>query len=376
MVMMLSLLWLSSACRAEVAPYPPSSVIAGIRWASASSVVRLALGSDNFPTTWADDDNIYTAWGDGAGFGATYAESQVKPYRAGLGVSRISGGPANMTGVNVFAGKNALNPDTFGGKSYGILSVGGVLYMLQGPLHSPPGDEAGGWDAAIETTVATSYDHAATWTRTGIFLSWTDGFCSPGFLNFGKDNAGARDNYVYIYGLDCSNGSSGPYTKISLARVPKDKINDRSFYTFYAGQDSAGNPIWAGSPSSRAPVFVNPNSMVTTPFSAPSVIYNAGINRYLLVVTHGTAASPAGGLGIYDGPSPWGPWTTAYYADNWNGSSHMFYANIPTKWISSDGKTFYLIFTGYNPDVIAQDAYQHIQGTITLAAPPPETIPR
>src|SRR5262245_49056214 len=32
---------------------------------------RLAVGSDNWPTTWSDDDNQYSVWGDGGGFGGT-----------------------------------------------------------------------------------------------------------------------------------------------------------------------------------------------------------------------------------------------------------------------------------------------------------------
>jgi hypothetical protein len=55
----------------------------------------------------------------------------------------------------------------------------------------------------------------------------------------------------------------------------------------------------------------------------------------------------------------------------------MFFANIPTKWISSDGKTFFLVFTGTGGGTDpAQDAYQHIRGTLVVSelqdAIPPE----
>lgn len=49
-------------------PYPPSPVIAGIDWAPANTIVRQAKDGDNWPVTWADDDAIYTTWGDGTGF--------------------------------------------------------------------------------------------------------------------------------------------------------------------------------------------------------------------------------------------------------------------------------------------------------------------
>ena len=50
------------------APYPPSPVIRGVRWAPKASIIRKARGSDTWPMTWADDDDQYTAYGDGQGF--------------------------------------------------------------------------------------------------------------------------------------------------------------------------------------------------------------------------------------------------------------------------------------------------------------------
>ncbi|MBI2024268.1 LamG domain-containing protein, partial [Candidatus Giovannonibacteria bacterium] len=101
------------------APYPASTAITGINfnWATHK---RLAIGSDNWPITWADDDNQYTSWGDGGGFGGA---------DAGLGVARISGTASNYTGTNLWS----VPRGTAGGKSYGIISIGGILYMWVQP---------------------------------------------------------------------------------------------------------------------------------------------------------------------------------------------------------------------------------------------------
>lgn len=40
--------------KAEGAPYPPSQVISGVKWAPKESIIRKAKGSDNWPLTWAD----------------------------------------------------------------------------------------------------------------------------------------------------------------------------------------------------------------------------------------------------------------------------------------------------------------------------------
>ena len=52
-----------------------------------------------------------------------------------------------------------------------------------------------------------------------------------------------------------------------------------------------------------------------------------------------------GGFAIYDAPQPWGPWTTAYATDRWDvgpGETGSF----PTQWMSADGKTLQLVFSG------------------------------
>jgi hypothetical protein len=52
-----------------------------------------------------------------------------------------------------------------------------------------------------------------------------------------------------------------------------------------------------------------------------------------------------GGFGIYDAPEPWGPWTTVYFTDEWDvgpGES----SSLPPKWMSADGKTVHLVFSG------------------------------
>ena len=76
------------------------------------------------------------------------------------------------------------------------------------------------------------------------------------------------------------------------------------------------------------------------------ITYDAPLKRYIWCQTL-PAADPRfkGGLAIFDAPQPWGPWTTAYYCEDWDigpGESSSF----PTKWISHDGKELHLVFSG------------------------------
>src|SRR5688572_6458484 len=76
------------------APYPRSPVLRGwtIDW---STHQRQAPGSDNWPMTWAADDHLYTAWGDGGGFGGSNSDGRVS-----LGVARVEGPAHDYRGSN------------------------------------------------------------------------------------------------------------------------------------------------------------------------------------------------------------------------------------------------------------------------------------
>jgi hypothetical protein len=86
-----------------------------------------------------------------------------------------------------------------------------------------------------------------------------------------------------------------------------------------------------------------------------NVTYNPGLKRYLLVMPLPGRNSrdkagrvdtrASGGLAVFDAPEPWGPWTTAYFAETWDvgpGDSAVF----PSKWMSADGRNLYLVFSG------------------------------
>ena len=191
MVCHLAGLVIVNACLAS--PYPPSKVVADMTldW---STHKRLAQGSDNFQLTWADDDHLYGAWGDGGGFGGTNSRGRV-----GLGVARIEGSASSYQGFNVWGGNNAENAATFDGKSWGMISVDGTLYMWTVP-DNPKGKPYRNHYEYIE--LASSRDHAASWSKAAWKFLESENVTIPTFLNFGKDNAGVPaelGDYVYSY---------------------------------------------------------------------------------------------------------------------------------------------------------------------------------
>jgi CubicO group peptidase (beta-lactamase class C family) len=300
-------------------PYPPSPVIRELVWAPAETIRRDAQGSDNWPLTWGDDDALYGAFGDGNGF------APGTPEKLSMGFARITGGPEDFRGANIRSSTGETRGDGANGKkSSGLLMVNGILYL---------------WVRnAASSQLAWSSDRGRTWSWSG--WRFTAGFGAPTFLNFGRNYAGARDGFAYVYSHDADSAYT-PADRMVLARVPANRIRERGAYEFFKRLDTANQPIWTKAIDERGAVFVHAGRCYRSGIS-----YNAGLRRYLWSQTlPGDDARFQGGFGIYDAPEPWGPWTTVYYSERWDvgpGETSSF----PTKWMSADGTTVHLVFSG------------------------------
>jgi hypothetical protein len=326
-----------SAAKADAsAPVPPSPVIRNIRWAAKQSILRKAKGSDNWPLTWADDDALYAAYGDGNGFEPLLEE------KLSLGLARVTGSPPNIRGVNLPAPSlEARGDGRHGRKASGLLMAGGILYL---------------WARNVSNSqLAWSADHGRTWT----WADWkfTTSFGCPCFLNFGRNYAGARDEFVYVYSHDADSAYRRA-DRFVLARVPKNRIADRAAYEFFVKLDGGGRPVWSEDIARRGAVFAKAGNCYRS-----HVSYNAGLGRYLWCqINRGNDTRFAGGFAIYDAPEPWGPWTTAFYTEHWDvgpGES----SSLPPKWMSADGRTVYLVFSG-------EDSFSVRRATLEVANAP------
>lgn len=300
-------------------PYPLSPVIQGIEWAPLKDIVRHAHDSDNWPLTWGDDDALYTAYGDGEGF------EPFVPHKLSMGLAKVTGSPPDFHGVNLDAPTaESIGDGKKGRKACGILMVDSVLYLL---VRNVANSQLG-W----------STDHGATWT----WADWkfTESFGCPSFVNFGKNYGGARDSFVYL----CSQDSNTAYERADrmvLARVPKDQVRERNAYDFFTSLDANGAPQWSSDISKRGTIFTNPGNCYRS-----HMTYDAALKRYLWCqIGRGHDTRFSGGFAIYDAPEPWGPWTTVFITDHWDTGPGESCA-IPTKWISEDGLTLHLVFSG------------------------------
>ncbi len=337
-------------------PYPPSPVIGGLEldW---STHRRDAQGSDNFQLTWADDDNLYGAWGDGGGFGGDNQRGRVD-----LGVARVAGSWRDYQGSNVWGGHEAARPATFDGKSWGMISLGNELFMWVVP-DEPPGLSYRNHYAT--STLAHSTDHAATWTLADWSFNQSQGLTIPTFLNFGRASTGvprAWQGYVYTYFIRPENPAmeqEGPQGRgltvhrpgaLYLARATiEDFGRSPAEFQFFRGIDPGGGPTW-GSIAVKRPVFEDPAGVGW----CASACYHPGLKRVLLSTEHDSSSQSL--IGIFDAPAPWGPWTTIAYHTQERpfgasrpGSSlpwrnNVFLVAFVPKWF--EGDQFTLSFTG------------------------------
>lgn len=304
-------------------PYPTSEYVTGFTWGN--DITRQALGSDVWPVTWADDGNIYTTFSDGWGF------DPGSPIKLSTGFAKILGDPTSgITGENIpsSTGEETGNGAS-GKKASSILMVDGRLYIWLRNANL----------AGEQSQLAWSDDYAQTWTHS----TWVfEEFGYPTFANYGQNYQGAFDNgtYVYVYTADTPSAYNETDT-VALMRVLRNQVTDQSAYEFFAGLDNQGNPNWVADITQRAPIFQFPGGV-----NRLSVSYNAPLDRYFMTMRSQGFVGGHDQFSIYESPNLWGPWQTVYYSENtdanWLGESQ----HIPTKWLSADGKTAYLIHSG------------------------------
>ena len=315
-----------------------SELIAGIKWESERlPYPELEIKGDTYPMTWADDGEIYASSGD-----PLWGETP-----DGLDVEKFSGGPENYkitkyNHMNDYKGWGGAGP-----KPSGMICVDGVLYLafqnMNGMVRPPFSDKSQhGSDAAIVCT-------APRWNYWVPALANLGGkpmfpgyrFGGPAFINFGKNNENARDNFVYaVSGDQWDNGGN-----LRLGRTPKEKISDVSEWEWVCAFKASGEPVWSKDLTAAVPVLSRYKQI-----GLPEMVYLAGIGRYILLTwaLH-KDFSPEDGtdLFIYESPEPWGPFSLVYFEEYWETKDFTPYCpRLPLKWAEPDGVSCWMQFSG------------------------------
>ncbi len=337
-----ALLLAALACgeAAPDAPPPPEGTCPDCAIQSArvaDEYVSIPFVGDLWATTWADDDRLYTAFGDGTGmnkclptllmdepdeFDSDYTEvspglytvpSQDNEYCEVFGCQEpLPLCPYTPVGLVALEGSvpdfaPCEGPDQcivsryipYGDyavfensdKPSSLIFVAGRMIM---PLHYPPGEPTYGY-------LAYSEDYGRTW-RALPDSPW--GADSPFkvlmFINMGPAYGLNQDGYLYGLGIGDEIASPPQSQDVYLTRVPVEAALDYAAYEYFTGLDENGTPAWSPDPGAAAPL----DGLRT--MAQAAAIYHPGAGRYLFL---SGLLEPDGTGGLFEAAAPWGPWT-------------------------------------------------------------------
>jgi len=353
-----------------------SKLVKGMKYLTEPSFYPNSSG-DLWSWTWADDDNVYLFGGDGAAINGKIGQpikvEGIPPHHkcTALG-SHLSTG-------NFPPRRSFLDNTDYWTMPSGAICIDGRIYLFVNKNLENEWCEWRGMDrpASLDpaSMLGTHCPHFQPVSKAYLLYSDDYGvtfignakdkdpeffphkFSWPTFINFGRNYEDARDNYVYATSNDgyWDNGSC-----CYLGRVPKFKILDRDYWEFYAGMNS-NTPGWTKDLNKAVPMFsdASPNFPRFSEFGhigSFEVVYNEGLQRYLMLIWSFSDENGfkrkvdpymhSSEIQIYEAPEPWGPWSLVYNEHNF-GSGASYNLSLPTKWMSSDGKTGWMLYSGH-----------------------------
>jgi len=332
---------------------PKSTFFKGLEWTGPRiGYPEAEIKGDTYPCTWTADGEIYASSGD-----PLWGESI-----HGLDTEIFSGMPPDFKITKHRHMNDYLGWGGSGPKPTGMASVGGTLYLAFQNLRgrtTPPHSAASqpGADAHIVYYNLVPPSQGA-WVPTlaNIDAPMFPGykFGGPAFVQHGRDNENARDEYVYAISSDqWDNGSN-----LRLGRVPVDRIVEPAKWEWvkaFGADDYA--PAWTSNLDDAIPVLSMHRSL-----GCPEMVYLASCDRYLLLSWRLKADfDPAAGtdLLVFDAPAPWGPFTLVHYEELWEGREFTPYCpRVPLKWFDQDKLEGWLLFSGNWKDGVDKGYYR------------------
>lgn len=316
---------------------------------------------DLWPMTWADDDRLYAAWGDGTGVagcipsynGRTPGMLSDWDYASAGNCGFVLGAP----GANPFKALFCAVFDCGACMPLSPFTPAGLL-ALEGPVpdfapcqgascvvarHLPSGRSpfilyrqqpwfplrddkpssllavkgrlylAGHRPAGIPTEAYIAYSDDRGKTFTEVRQSpWRapSRFLVAMMINMGRAYALNRDGYLYALAiekeLDAISTSPQP---VYLWRAPSNALTDYRRYEYFSGTNLQGRPRWSRLSSAAVPV-----SGLGT-YVTGSALFHPGIQRFLFI---SGVQEPLAGIAdphaidvdgaVFAAEHPWGPW--------------------------------------------------------------------
>ena len=346
-------------------PFPQSKDLKGIKFLGMKSGFHVA---DTWYPVWADDGNLYSPYTDGR-----------CPRLDGSSENSNSSGVNATTGQAVIEGDDPLNLKVY---SLGLSKASPAPYQGRYPCGSlihekiwyygtyclAPDGRAQYGDSTFNwpwmgpfVGFRYSTDYGRSWkecphspekplfSETGI-NGYPVKIGSPHFVDFGKNNQHSPDGKAYLvaHGADRNDNPYRFYNdswitgdQVYLLRVSPsvENMNDPSRYEFYGGKDGQGNTIWTNDLKKIKPLLEWDNNM-----GCVTITYNAPLKKYLMCVTDGGNTCARMNTYLLESDKIDGEWKLVTYMKNFG--EQAYFVNIPSKFISKDGKSAWMLYSG------------------------------
>ncbi len=372
-------------------PFPQSNEFREVKFLGEKSGFHVG---DTWYPSWAEDDRLYSPFTDGTcprlegGQDLSISDGNAPQ---GYGLERTSTGQAVLEGddpmqLTVYSlGLAHVSSLPYHGRyPCGSLVFNGTwyygTYCLDPAGGTPYGDKTYNWPW-LGPFVGFRYssDCGRTWKdcphtpskplfgETGL-NGYPVKIGSPHFVDFGKNMQYSPDGKAYLvaHGASPDDREWRFYNdiwitgdQVFLLRVTPtvNNMNDPAAYEFYGGKDKQGNAVWTHDFKMIRPLLEWNNNM-----GCVTVTYNAPLKKYIMCVTDGGNTCSQMNTYILESNHLTGGWKLISYLKDFG--EQAYFVNIPSKFISSDGKTFWLMYSGnFAPD----------WNGITIAVNPPGT---
>jgi hypothetical protein len=340
-------------------PFPKSTDITGIAFTGRH--VRYG-NADTWYPSWAENGNLYSPWTDGTVNGVKSSSGLIWNPTPTTGYATILGDDPlhlTITDVGVYPG----DPRPYGGRyPCGSLVYNHVWYYGTYCLLDSDGDPSKGlnWDI-LGPFVGFRYstDYGKTWHDTPhtpaaplfgepVKPGGVVKMGSPHFVDFGKNMQYSPDGYAYLVGQGATDPDPKPRPanlswitgdQIYMARVKPSiqNMNDRAHYEFFGGVDASGRPVWTHDFSKIKPLVDWNNNC-----GCVTMTYFAALKKYLMCITDGGNTISKFNTYILESEHVAGPWKLVVYMHEFG--EQGYFVNIPTKFISADGRTAWLCY--------------------------------
>ena len=172
---------------------------------------------------------------------------------------------------------------------------------------------------------------------------------APHFIDFGKNMEHSPDGKAYLIGhgsteYDLENRKAnlswitGDQIYICRVTPSPENINKEDAYEYFAGHNSDGEPVWSDDFKKIQPLIDWDNNT-----GCVTMTYNAPLEKYIMCVTDGWPTVEKMNTYFLESNSITGPWKMVSYLKDFG--EQAYFVNIPSKFISDDGLTMWLIYS-------------------------------